>query len=116
MSYIYKFKNTNHLIDIVKNDSIYLSSPFDFNDPLDSYFCTMLVNSRDSTVELVLEEYITISKTLRVFCGTKKTNMNNILMWSHYADFHKGVLIKYKINCAHLSRQFSQPFKVYSAA
>jgi hypothetical protein len=34
-------------------------------------------------------------KRMRIFCVSEE--YDNILMWSHYADFHKGVVIKLKV-------------------
>jgi len=102
MRYIYKFKSLNHVLDIIKYDSVYLSSPFDFNDPLDSFFCTLLGGSKNEFLKTEfrikpMKDFVDLANSLHIFCGTKRTNLKNVLMWSHYADFHKGVIIKYRV-------------------
>lgn len=96
MSHILKFKNLGYLTDQIKNNAIYLNSPLNFNDPLDSYFITMF-GSDETTEAKLFTEYLDIGKSIAVFCGTTFDNLNNVLMWTHYADFHRGVALKYKI-------------------
>ena len=70
-------------MEIIKNHKFYLSDPKYFNDPFD---CQMQIypytNDKDN-----LKNNIGI----RCFSST----YNNILMWSHYADEHKGFCIEF---------------------
>jgi hypothetical protein len=94
MKCILKFKNINHVFEMIKTSTVSLNNPYCFNDPIDSYFCTLFGGSKNG-LPAKLHEYVDIANDLRVFCGTKSENINNVLMWSHYANFHKGVAIKY---------------------
>lgn len=109
-------------LDLIKKGELHFSSPLDFNDPFDSLLYledkyenylsnTNSVESRfnrkknnttwndliDKTWnELSNESWENINTAysvsdLRVFCVSK--SYKNILMWSHYADSHKGVCV-----------------------
>ena len=73
----------NKNMEIIKNHKFYLSDPKSFNDPFD---CQMQIYSIDNEIER-MEKRIGI----RCFSAT----YNNILMWSHYADKHKGFCIEF---------------------
>ena len=121
--YLYKYRSIKSTIDFLKNGSIYFSSYKDFNDPFESackrkydftpkeYFETFqrwgvdsfsaaieaekirlgYVNAKDllsQATDLILNDFA-------YFCMTK--DPDNILMWSHYADSHKGVCLKFDL-------------------
>lgn len=96
MEYLPKFKNLSYAIDLIRNDTIYLNNPFNFNDPLDSYFITLL-NEDGYANYAPIKNYIDLPKNIKIFCATKTENLVNVLMWTHYADFHRGIAIKYKV-------------------
>lgn len=121
--YLYKYRSIKSTVDFLKNSSIYFSSYKDFNDPFESackrkydftpkeYFETFqrwgvdffsaaieaekirlgYVNAKDllsHATDLILNGFA-------YFCMTK--DPDNILMWSHYADSHKGVCLKFDL-------------------
>lgn len=94
--YLIKFKKLEYTIDLINNECIFLNSPFNFNDPLDSYFVQLFGEIRGE-VSISIQEYIDIGKQIYVFCGTTEENLTNMLMWSHYGNFHKGIALKYII-------------------
>ncbi len=55
------------------------------------------------------------AKRYRVYCLT--THPDNLLMWAHYANNHKGICIQYEVNspeiCAALEVQYSDAFPLY---
>ncbi len=112
----YKYTSINTAKEILKNQKIRLSKVASFNDPLDCYipyFNEDMINevsdamykkydisklaihnnisSINAKVSLKWSEYI---KQLRVFCMTADKT-ENILMWSHYAECHRGVKLEF---------------------
>jgi hypothetical protein len=121
--FLYKYHQMNlHLIEMLTSAELYMSSKFDLNDPLDSA-CTI---SLENYLNLYFEKYPSLkndpkhveivincfkwklergdndwisdideSKSkLRVSCFTE--DGNNSLMWSHYAENHTGVCLKFE--------------------
>lgn len=75
----YKYKSFNNFtLDSIANDYMYFSCSKELNDPQDLTF------HNDN------EEEVKILSLSKERCHP--------LMWAHYADSHKGICIKYKIN------------------
>ena len=104
----YEFEN-------LENDTIWLNSPKIFNDPYDTkplynpYNLYNLLNNDVSTKKLIenrdsKEVKDLFAKTFEEFCQTyrigcfTKNEPTNILMWSHYAHYHEGYCVEYKID------------------
>lgn len=128
---LYKYTSVNnirYLLDVVAENNLYFSSPFDFNDPFD---CRPVI-SVGTTRQQIVKSKKNLSVALRygndidkqyskdlasevvkikinrelwdnlfheeidkkgVCCFT--TKKDNLLMWSHYADSHKGVCYEF---------------------
>ena len=128
---------SNYLFQNLKNQQISLSTPDSFNDPFD---CPLLwiLEETDRVGNLIKQAYL---EGLRIKCfvrnlalphavdpsditsdiitENKSPNCNsrefeNELMWSHYADSHKGICVKYAIN-ASASKLASDPHSVFCA-
>lgn len=84
---IYKYQAINiYLLHSLRNKKNWYSKlPF-LNDPYDCFF----LDNTNTTV------YKKLLSTFSVCCFSK--NMDNILMWSHYADHHRGVCLEWEIN------------------
>ena len=121
--YLYKYRSINSAIKFLENSSIYFSSYREFNDPFESackrkydftpqeYFETFQrwgVDSFSAAIEAekIRLGYVNAKDLLRqatdlilngfaYFCMAKESD--NILMWSHYADSHKGVCLKFDL-------------------
>ncbi|WP_302279555.1 DUF2971 domain-containing protein [Brachyspira pilosicoli] len=76
-------KNT---ISTIINDNIWLSNTNSFNDPIDPIIKT----------KSILNDYQNLLDRIKIACLT--THNDNTLMWSHYADKHKGICIEYDFN------------------
>ena len=104
------FKASDRNIDAIKDNSVWLSCPTNFNDPYDCHFYIDLKNSNkpiffelsNDELKLTEEELIKkkhndfvqmYKKTLKVSCLTEIED--SFLMWAHYADSHKGFCIEY---------------------
>lgn len=84
--YLYRTwrKRYNYTKKIIKNSQLHFSNPETFNDPFDS----------NLQIELVANEPIDSFKNkIGICCLSAKGN--KILMWSHYADKHNGICLKF---------------------
>lgn len=113
----YAFRGcSKFLFQSLINNTLNLSSPKTFNDPFDCPVIELL-NNDDENSKLIREAYI---RCIKVACFVKNNKLPyskdeirepiyndkknkrdraeflNELMWSHYADYHKGICIKYK--------------------
>lgn len=103
--YLYSFRRFNEysLADLINNE-ITVSPSKNMNDPFDS-----IINLWGSEEQLKesckKEKHIkNFSKSfdyfrIRSFCnGDTEKALEELLMWSHYADEHRGYCIKYKLS------------------
>ncbi len=118
--YLYKFRADNDFTaKIFTDNELWFSNPLDFNDPYD---CSTPINIKTPLSEikkwlisvgvhqLNVDELAkklqknpnlmkdSTEKALRemgVCCFT--TRLDSILQWSHYADYHKGLSLKFDI-------------------
>lgn len=106
---VYSFRNYNtYSLEDLINDQITCIHPNKMNDPFDSI--ASYISNPDILKELCTKEKHIKSQsdcfkhfTIRSFFADRKTYENNDnilfekLMWSHYADSHKGFCVKYRI-------------------
>jgi Protein of unknown function (DUF2971) len=124
---LYKFQPINEcLIENIKNHQIYFNDPKDYNDPFDSTFYLDLGHSQKEMNYEKLKSiisscfgnfiendkysklppqfplnrtnirYQTKNHVVSCFSGCYK----NTLLWSHYANNHKGIVLEFKFeNC-----------------
>jgi hypothetical protein len=84
---IYKFHTVNtNLLHSLRKKEHWCSRIDLLNDPYELHFIDRTEN----------EVYKNFTKGICVCCFSK--NMNEILMWSHYADNHKGVCLEFEID------------------
>ena len=81
--YLYR-KWCCHTKDIIENNCLWLSHPQDFNDPFDCRIPTYKSNWD-------IENFYYKDIGIRCFSAAN----DNVLMWSHYADSHKGVCLEF---------------------
>lgn len=122
----YAFRRCNEfLYKSIVNQQLNISSPSEFNDPFDCPIMVLLNKFGDEINQLILRAY---NDCLKIACFSKnqrllpeiiedkyvmdeeghfvyknkidnsKAEFLNELMWAHYADFHKGICIKYHFN------------------
>jgi len=105
---LYSFRPINKysISDLIKNE-ITIADPLTFNDPLDTPLFSLLECSRKNTkknLEYDLKPMVEAYKRFKVRCFVKhkersrKQPFENQLMWSHYADSHRGICIRYKFD------------------
>ena len=103
--HLYSFRRFNEysLSDLINNE-ISVSPSKNMNDPFDSII--NLWGSEEQLKETCKEhKHIkNLSRSfdyfrIRSFCnGDTEDALNSLLMWSHYADEHRGYCIKYKLS------------------
>ena len=110
----------NHVIHDILNNSLTLSNPSKFNDPMDPIlrqWITMQQKGCKDKAEKKQYKMLSgiLNDNLRMSClVTPKTKRYkpeeisiqdcSLLMWAHYADMHKGLCIQYEINDAVLCK------------
>lgn len=106
----YAFRScSKHLFSSLINEKLNLSSPKTFNDIFDPPIFLLIKKYGDTTAQLIRKAY---EDSIKMACflknyklpdGIKKKNKRdkkeflNELMWSHYADSHRGICIKYNL-------------------
>ena len=72
------------------NRHIFLNDPDEFNDVFEG---SVTVSESETTVGTSFRRLSPKDLNLRISCFTEINN--NILMWSHYADSHKGLVLEF---------------------
>lgn len=114
--YSYRSYGEYFLEDLI-NKTITCSSPSVMNDPFDSVLSFWSKQNNLDSLTKLRNNSRAYSKScnyyrIRSFVANRKTYdtdntlINNIRMWSFYADDHKGLCVKY-----HLSKRFISPSK-----
>ena len=129
----YSFRKcSTYLYQALIKEQINLSSPTTFNDPFDSPIIALLDNTTDEISKLIKTAYLScvkiacfVSNVMLPFERNPKNQIGDIvrdkqkrkgdvpefqneLMWAHYADYHKGICIKYHFHNS-LSKVHSKP-------
>jgi len=90
---LYKYislKNFKRFVDIIMNKRLYAAKYTELNDPMEGiYYHT-------PNFRRVLRDKIYEGKQNLRICSLSKEK-DNLLMWSHYADGHKGIIIGVQI-------------------
>lgn len=137
--FIYKYRALNTNTDkIFENSELWFSNPYDFNDPFDCQVIVDTKNSeveianflRQNAPRMLSADVKKFAKvcsknpikwnkmvTTTIYKSINKKgvccfagNNDNILMWSHYTNSHKGICLKFDILAD--SDLFSFPFHV----
>lgn len=82
------------------NEEIYFASPSRFNDPFDCRIDVRKVLQNHATDQKAIEVVAKLVGEVGVACFTY--DLNNTLMWSHYAQNHEGLCITYEIPEQHI--------------
>ena len=96
---VYKFFSTNlYNIEALKEKYIYLTHFSKFNDPFDCNFNLIDFSKQNKKSNQKKKEKSLIEnfKNIGVSCFSRKND--SILMWSHYAENHKGFCIEFYNN------------------
>jgi hypothetical protein len=91
MMSFYKYRslqNWQFLLDILLNSRLYAAKFEDLNDPMEGLF-----KYEQHSIDERLLSSITEQKKQYKICSFSRTGIND-LMWSYYADGHKGICIE----------------------
>ena len=95
---LYKYKslaNLWHTLDIIVNQRLYCAHWSELNDPLEGRY-EIYLGGRSDRLESIMASRIEKAKdSYRL--ASLSADPTNFLMWSHYADGHKGVVIEVEI-------------------
>ncbi len=98
--YFYKYmplKNMERVLDIVFNQRLHCARWDKLNDPMEA--CYEVFSEYESDRHIMEEK---IKKALNNWCIVALGASNkNFLLWSHYADGHRGIAIEIDIPIAH---------------
>lgn len=104
------FKDGNSVyLETIKKSEIWLSNPNEFNDPFD---CAMLIGNENINVNDIeiktAKVFDSIKRRVYISCFAEPKLLKKPLMWSHYAEKHKGICLEYDF-----SEIIIQGFKIY---
>lgn len=92
---LYKYRsldNFKNFVDIILKNRLFAAQYKDLNDPMEGQYYYHQGELNKTIRDKILEE----KGTLRILSLSRINN--NQLMWSHYADGHKGVVIGVRID------------------
>lgn len=95
-------------LENISRRRISITSPKNFNDPLDSYFLNLNNSALSESLEKIIPKDKQLLLKMSCFANHEKMRPKNIdtpnsltnkeiLMWTHYADAHHGICIEYAI-------------------
>lgn len=110
---LYKYRslaNLWHTLDIVLNQRLYCAHWSTLNDPLEGRYEIYLGNRSPKLASTMVNRIEQARDGFRI--ASLSANPTNFLLWSHYADGHKGVAIEVDIpeNHADLTEIVYSPF------
>jgi Protein of unknown function (DUF2971) len=92
---LYKYKSlTNlwHTLDVIVNQRLYCAHWSELNDPLEGRY-EIYLGERNDELESIMTPRIEKAKNAyRV--ASLSADPTNLLMWSHYSEGHKGIVIE----------------------
>lgn len=89
---LYKYKSVEHLEDVIVNKQLFASRFDKLNDPMEWAFINE--DGGKETIEKLIKD--TEKEKFRICCLSKSIQYG--LMWSMYADEHRGVCIELEVN------------------
>lgn len=105
---LYKFRSLekfDRIVDILINKNFHLSKWNELNDPMEGYFHYIIYDTEISYKDRI-ERFIGDKNGLNI-CSFSNT-YHPILLWTHYANEHKGIAIEVTLN----SKQYDNLYKI----
>ncbi len=76
----------------IKSQKVYFNDWEKLNDPMEGFYLYIPEEHYKNIEQILRDEKL----QYKIFCCSKK--YNEILMWSHYADNHRGICLEIEIN------------------
>ncbi len=99
---LYKYKSLSnlwHTLDVLVNDRLYCAHWSELNDPLEGRY-EIYLGGKSLKIESIMTSRIENARdTYRV--SSLSADPTNFLMWSHYAEGHKGIVIEVEVPESH---------------
>ncbi len=95
---LYKYKslaNLWHVLDVVVNQRLYCAHWSRLNDPLEGRYEVYLGKKSHKIESIMIDRIEQARDGFRI--ASLSANATNFLLWSHYADGHKGIAIEMDI-------------------
>jgi len=105
---LYKYRsleNFNYFVDIILNNRLYAASYTSLNDPMEGHYYHW-----DGEFGQTLIDKIRKDKEKTKICSLSKVK-NSELMWTHYSDNQKGVVIGLRVDKSKHPEYDLQPIK-----
>lgn len=96
---LYKYKsleNIWHVLDMVINQRLYCCSWQELNDPLEGRY-EIYLGKKSKKIESIMQGRIEEARNALRIASLSK-DVTNFLMWSHYANGHKGIAVEVEIS------------------
>lgn len=90
-AYLYRFISARRLKDIILSNRLYVPRRGELNDPFDG---KVKLAPHDARKEKDIQDLVDKQMRVLSFSG-EETAPTNPLMWSHYADGHRGACLKF---------------------
>lgn len=96
----YRFRPINqHTIESLVNKKLFVADPKTFNDPFDSLLLKCKTSNEYNQLKEFDKNIRIASFASKILKSTKdKSILENILLWSYYAENHTGIAIGYRFN------------------
>ena len=106
---IYKyFARIGRVLTLLNDSILYLSHPDQFNDPYDRLLCfDKRLDENGDPYTLPQIQYCGVGNSVGITCFSARND--SMLMWSHYANSHKGVCIGFEIPQAEQAMKRNEP-------
>lgn len=89
-THLYRFLTYDRVWEVLTLDKLFMPRPASFNDRFD---CKVKFQQQDLKWES--EAQAKIDTCSRVLCFSAVQPQDNLLMWAHYADGHRGVCLEF---------------------
>jgi len=94
---LYKYKSIEqfkYFVDILARERLYAAQYFELNDPMEGQY---LYTGSSNGVNKDIEQILKSRKNKIRICSLSK-NYKSPVMWSHYANGHRGVVLGVKVD------------------
>ena len=142
ITHLYKYRNTSECtLKIFENNELHFPFPHEFNDPFDCYVEMNFEGAPEDWYKWIYNQPISKKEKDHLYAYLEKKEFNpdiiqtqkntndtksliiltlsevpdNILMWSHYSDNHRGICVGFKTSVEgnSLGLQFDDPALTY---